>query len=272
MSDERIGIYAGRGILPIKVAESIIKLEKKVFFIGIKDLANKNIEKFPHKWMRFGQIGLAMKTLRENNCTKLVIIGGANIPNFFFLFPDFTGLKLFYSLLKVRKKGDAEIIKTIIGYIENEINIEIVGADIFLKDILMTNGILTRSKINDSNFRDIDLAIKTCKEIGNDDLGQACIISNGKVIITEDINGTDFMLYRAIKNKKKDAKGGFLIKMLKPIQDPRIDLPTVGINTLKLINELGLNGIILENKKAFLVDKENMIKYADKNNLFIFGI
>ena len=100
MSDERIGIYAGRGILPIKVAESIIKLEKKVFLLGIKDLANKNIEKYPHKWMRFGQIGLAMKTLRKYNCTKLVIIGGANIPNFFFLFPDFTGLKLFY-LLKI---------------------------------------------------------------------------------------------------------------------------------------------------------------------------
>ena len=92
------------------------------------------------------------------------------------------------------------------------------------------------------------------------------------MIITEDINGTDYMLYKAIKNKKKEARGGFLIKMLKPIQDPRVDLPTVGINTLKLIKELGLNGIILENKKAFLVDKENMIKYADKNNLFIFGI
>ena len=94
MSDERIGIYAGRGILPIKVAESIIKLEKKVFLLGIRDLANKNIEKYPHKWMRFGQIGLAMKTLRKYNCTKLVIIGGANIPNFFFLFPDFYFLYL----------------------------------------------------------------------------------------------------------------------------------------------------------------------------------
>lgn len=272
MSDERIGIYAGRGILPVKVAESIIKLEKKVFLIGIKNLANKDIEKFPHKWMRFGQIGLVMKTLRKNNCTKLVIIGGANIPNFFFLFPDFTGLKLFYLLFKIRKKGDAKIIKTIISYIETRINIKIVGADIFLEDILMTNGILTKSKISDSNFRDIDLAIKTCKKIGNEDLGQACIVSNEKVIITEGINGTDYMLYKAIKNKKKEARGGFLIKMLKPIQDPRVDLPTVGINTLKLIKELGLNGIILENRKAFLVDKENMIKYADKNNLFIFGI
>ena len=136
----------------------------------------------------------------------------------------------------------------------------------------MTNGALTKSKINDSNYKDIDLAVKTCKKIGNDDLGQACIVSNGKVIITEDINGTDYMLYKAIKNKKEEARGGFLIKMLKPIQDPRVDLPTVGINTLKLIKELGLSGIILENKKAFLVDKENMIKYADKNNLFIFGI
>lgn len=272
MSVERIGIYAGKGVLPIKVAENILKSNKKVFIIAIKGLTDRNIEKFPHQWMRFGQIGLAMRLLKRNNCKKLVIIGGAKIPNFFFLFPDFFGLRLFFTLFSIRKSGDAEIIKTIINYIEKKVKIKIVGADNFLADILMTKGNLTNTDIKGSNINDIDLAIKTCSEIGNSDTGQACIVSNGKVIIAEDINGTDFMLYKAIKEKNHEISGGFLIKMLKPIQDKRVDLPTVGLNTLKLINELGLDGIVLEDKKAFLVDKDKMIEYANQKNLFIYGI
>ena len=184
----------------------------------------------------------------------------------------FFGLRLFFSLFIIRKSGDAEIIKTIINYIEKKVKIKIVGADNFLADILMTKGNLTNTDIKSSNINDIDLAIKTCSEIGNSDTGQACIVSNGKVIIAEDINGTDFMLYKAIKEKNHKISGGFLIKMLKPIQDKRVDLPTVGLNTLKLINELDLDGIVLEDKKAFLVDKDKMIEYANQKNLFIYGI
>ena len=76
MTEKSIGIYAGKGVLPIKVAESITKSNKEVFIIAIKGLTDKNIEKFPHQWMRFGQIGLAMNMLKKNNCNELVIIGG----------------------------------------------------------------------------------------------------------------------------------------------------------------------------------------------------
>ena len=165
--------------------------------------------------MRFGQIGQAMNLLKKNNCNELVIIGGARVPNFFFLFPDFFGLKLFFSLFKIRNKGDAEIIKTIINYIESKIKIKIVGAENFLQNILMSKGILTETNITKNNLNCIELGVKTCSKIGNNDIGQACIISNNEVIITEDINGTDYMLYRALKEKHNDISGGFLIKMLK---------------------------------------------------------
>ena len=157
-------------------------------------------------------------------------------------------------------------------HLSSKIKIKIVGAENFLQNILMSKGILTETNITKNNLNCIELGVKTCSKIGNNDIGQACIISNNEVIITEDINGTDYMLYRALKEKHNDISGGFLIKMLKPIQDPRVDLPTVGLNTLRLINELGLDGIILEDKKAFLIDKKKMIKYANQNNLFIYGI
>jgi DUF1009 family protein len=80
------------------------------------------------------------------------------------------------------------------------------------------------------------------------------------------------MLYEALNHKIDNLDGGFLMKTLKPIQDPRVDLPTVGINTLKLINQIGLSGIVLQSNKAFIVDKKEMIDFANANNLFIHGV
>ena len=268
----RIGIYAGKGILPIKVAQKITDSGKDVFIIAIRGLTNKGIERFPHKWLRFGQIGKAMKMLRENYCTELVIIGGAHIPNFFLLFPDFSGLKLFFSLFKVRKNGDASIIKTIIDYIEVIQGIKVIGADVYLKDILMPKGTITNTLPGNNSLNDVRLAEEACMKVGTKDDGQACLVANGKVIAVEDINGTDFMLYESLKLKVDNLEGGFLMKTLKPIQDPRVDLPTVGINTLKLINQIGLSGIILQSNKAFIIDKKEMIDFANANNLFIHGI
>ena len=267
-----IGIYAGKGVLPLKVAQSIKNSGKDVFIIAIKGLTDKGIEEFPHRWMRFGQIGLAMKMLRNNYCDELVIIGGAHIPNFFLLFPDFSGLKLFFSLFKVRKSGDALIIKTIINYIESIQGIKITGADVFLQDFLMPKGTITNTWLDKKSLTDIRLAEETCTQLGIEDKGQACIVANGKVIALEDINGTDYMLYKSFKDRRAQLKGGLLMKILKPIQDPRVDLPTVGINTLKLVKKTGLRGIVLQSEKAFLVDKEKMIDFANKENLFIHGI
>jgi DUF1009 family protein len=268
----KIGIYAGKGTLPIKVAQTITDSGKDVFIIAIKGLTNKDIERFPHKWLRFGQIGAAMKMLRKNYCDELVIIGGAHIPNFFLLFPDFSGLKLFFSLFKVRKNGDASIIKTIINYIEVIQGIKVTGADVYLTDILMPKGTITNTLPRNNSLNDIRLAEETCMKVGAKDDGQACLVANGKVIAVEDINGTDFMLYEALNHKIDNLDGGFLMKTLKPIQDPRVDLPTVGIDTLKLINQIGLSGIVLQSNKAFIVDKKEMIDFANANNLFIHGV
>jgi DUF1009 family protein len=267
-----IGVYAGKGNLPLKVAKSIKDSGSDVFIIAIKGITDDRIEKFPHKWMRFGQIGLAMKTLNTNNCKELVIIGGAYIPNFFLLFPDLSGLRLFFSLFKVRKDGDASIIKTIINYIETIKGIKIIGADKYLTDILMTKGTLTNRLLSESLCSDIKIAELACKKVGSEGNGQACIVSNGEVVTVEDINGTDYMLYKILKINPKGLKGGLLMKTLKPIQDSRVDLPTVGINTLKLIKKIGLDGIVLESNKAFLVDKEKMIEFSNSQNLFIHGL
>ena len=136
----------------------------------------------------------------------------------------------------------------------------------------MPKGTITNTLPRNNSLNDIRLAEETCIKVGAKDDGQACLVANGKVIAVEDINGTDFMLYEALNHKIDNLDGGFLMKTLKPIQDPRVDLPTVGINTLKLINQIGLSGIVLQSNKAFIVDKKEMIDFANANNLFIHGV
>ena len=136
----------------------------------------------------------------------------------------------------------------------------------------MPKGTITNTLPGNNSLNDVRLAEEACMKVGTKDDGQACLVANGKVIAVEDINGTDFMLYESLKLKVDNLEGGFLMKTLKPIQDPRVDLPTVGINTLKLINQIGLSGIILQSNKAFIIDKKEMIDFANANNLFIHGI
>ena len=100
----------------------------------------------------------------------------------------------------------------------------------------MPKGTITNTGLDKKSFTDISLAEETCTQLGIEDKGQACIVSNGKVIALEDINGTDYMLFRSFKDSKDQLKGGLLMKTLKPIQDPRVDLPTVGIDTLKPVS------------------------------------
>ena len=97
-------------------------------------------------------------------------------------------------------------------------------------------------------------------------------MANGKIIASEGILGTDKMLKDIILRKIKFKNEGVLVKLAKPIQDRRVDLPAIGIRTIQLIKEIGLSGIALEEKSSFISEKEKVIEFANKNNIFIFGI
>ena len=101
----KVGLIAGDGNFPLEVAKSIYQQEKKVFIIALKGSASKNIEQYPHLWIRLGQIGKAIKALKENHCEELIIIGGVKKPNVWFLNPDFGALKLFIKLIMLPVKG-----------------------------------------------------------------------------------------------------------------------------------------------------------------------
>lgn len=268
----KVGLIAGDGSFPLEVAKSISQKNKEIFIIAIKGSASKDIERYPHLWIRIGQIGKAIRALKENNCKELILIGGVKKPNVWLLNPDFGALKLFFKLIVLPIKGDASILKTLLNFLEKDNKFKVVGAEKYISYLLMSKGLIAGEKINEQANIDIDIAVENCKNIGSKDIGQACVVVNGQIIASEDSSGTDKMLRGIISKEIRFHNEGVLVKLAKPIQDRRVDLPAIGIRTIQLIKEIGLSGIALEEKSSFISEKEKVIEFANKNNIFIFGI
>ena len=267
----KVGLIAGEGDFPLEVAQSISQKNIEVFIVALKNIASKDIERYPHIWVRMGQIGRAIQALKENNCEELILIGGVKKPNLWLLKPDFGALKLFFKLVMLPSKGDASILKTLLKFLEIDNKFKVVGAEKYIPHLLMSEGLLAGEKIDKQTQIDIDIAIANCSNIGFKDIGQACVVVNGEIIASEDVSGTDIMLRNLVSKEIKFSKKGVLVKLAKPIQDKRVDLPVIGMQTIHLVKEIGLKGIAIENRSSFILEKEQVIKFASDNDIFIYG-
>jgi len=268
----KVGLIAGNGTFPLEVAESISQKNKEVFIVALKGAASRDLERYPHIWIRMGQIGRAIQALKENNCEELILIGGVEKPNVWLLKPDSGALKLFFKLIMLPVKGDASILKALLNFLEIDNKFKVVGAEKYISHLLMSEGLLAGEKVDEQTQIDIDIAITNCKNIGSKDIGQACVVVDREIIASEDDSGTDKMLKDIISKELKFNKKGVLVKLAKPIQDRRVDLPAIGMQTMHLVNEIGLCGIAIENRSSFISDKEKVLKFASDNNIFIYGL
>ena len=189
-----------------------------------------------------------------------------NKPNFSRVRLDFKGLYYFPRILKVLKLGDAAILKQIIKIFEIE-KIKTISSNIFTPEISLKKGVYTKQNPNKQDKIDIVNAIKAINDSGDYSFSQGAISRNNKVIAIEKKTGTAAML-KNIK-KKNNNFNGVLVKFPKKKQDLRIDLPTVGLETIKQCKKAGLKGLVLKHKKNIFLDKKASIIYANKNKIFI---
>jgi len=155
----------------------------------------------------------------------------------------------------------------LIGALENE-GFTVIGADELLPDFLMPKGVLGSIVPDAGHAADMNAAMQAAKDLGARDLGQAVVVSNGQVIIEEDSHGTDDMLRRLAEQQNR---GGVLAKALKPDQERRADLPTIGPDTISNAHAAGLNGVVIEAGNAFLLDRPGTVARADALGLFLIG-
>ena len=260
-----IGLIFGETNFP---KEILNKVKKKNIRYLIIDLTSRNSFKknrYSHK-VSIGQFGKIIKILKENNCRKVLFAGKVNKPNLSKLRLDIKGLYYIPRIIKRSKLGDAAILKEIIKILNKE-KINTISSVTYNSELVLKKGIFTKIKPNNEDKSDIEKAIKTLNRLGKYNFSQGVVVRNKKIVSIEGRGGTKKML-RQSKSKKFKNKG-VLVKFPKKKQDLRIDLPTVGLNTLIQCKSAGLRGIVLKSKQNVFLERKKCINFANKNKIFI---
>ena len=242
------------------------KLKSKKNYLII-DLTKKNIfKKDKNSYsVSIGQFGKIISILKKNNCSRVLFAGKVKKPNFDKLKLDVKGIFYISRIIKKLKLGDAAIIKEIISIFKKE-GIKTIRSNFFTPELTLTKGNYSNYQPDLEDKKNILNALKSLKKTNPYDHVQSAVSKNNFIVLEKN-EGTEEML-KKIK-KKKGIRNGVLVKYPKKKQDTRIDLPTVGIETLKQCKRAGLKGIVLKHRKNIFLDKSNCIKYANKNKIFV---
>ena len=266
-----IGLVLGNTQLGSLIVKRLKKLEIKFTIIDIskQKLFSKYKNSYP---LSIGQLGKAISILKKKKCEKVIFAGQVTRPNFLTTKFDLKGIYHLSKIIKNAKKGDSYIIKEIIKIFNKE-KLKIIKQTYFNPELALKKGVFTKNKPDKNSLKDMKLGKKIITELKKNNVGQAVVVSNGNIVALEDQHGTNSMLNRAniiLKEfPKKIRKKGILVKFPKTNQDLRIDLPTIGIKTLKKCSTIGLKGVVLKSKQNIFLDKEKSINFANKKKIFI---
>jgi len=260
-----IGLIFGDTDFPDQILKSIKK--KKVKYLIIDLSKSKKFKKDKKSYaVSIGQFGRIINILKKNNCKKVLFAGKVKRPNFSKLRLDFKGVYYIPRIIKASNLGDAAILKEVIKILAKN-NIKTVNSIMFNPELSLKRGNFSKIKPNNQDKLDIQKAIKTLNNLREYNFSQGVVVRNEKVISIEGKGGTKKMLEKC--RSKKFRNLGVLVKLPKKKQDLRIDLPTVGLKTLKQSKNAGLKGIVVKNKQHVFLDKSKCINFANKNRMFI---
>lgn len=268
---KKLGIIAGAGALPICLVHACEQMKRPYFVVGLKDCLAKDafVKGTPMAWVRLGAVGKALKLLKKNGVEDVVMIGAVKRPSFVGLWPDWKCLTM---LVKNGRKalGDDALLKVLIKELE-KCGFSVVGIDEILPHLLIKKGVYGRVIPTAQDTADIKRGVEVAKKLGEADVGQAVVVQQGLVLAVEGIEGTDALIRRSKELKRKGSRG-VLVKVAKPQQDRRADLPTIGPDTVRAVAESGLAGIAVQADSVLFSESERAVKLADQLGVFIVGV
>ncbi len=267
----KLGIVAGGGSIPAMLIRHCREQNRPFFVLAIEGNADKTVftDDVPHQWIRIGQAGTGFKRFADEKVQDVVLIGTIRRPSFFDLVPDLR-TTAFFAKIGTKALGDDGLLRALVKEIEAE-GMAVKGIHEVMTDLLVRPGVLGRCKPDKQALADIRRGIEVASELGRLDVGQAVVVQQGLVLGVEGIEGTDELIRRCGDYRRKGV-GGVLIKLRKPQQDMRIDLPTIGTRTVERAHETGLRGIAVHTGNGLIVDEPEVIRLADKYGLFIMGV
>ena len=265
---KRVGIIAGAGALPVLVAKRVVSQGMVPTIIQItKDDENRfhEVQCEIHPF-GVGQIQKITRKLLENNIENIIIIG--KIEPSILLSPfkvDATTIKI---LTQNRNKKTSAIISAVLDHFQNA-GMTILKQDLFLKHLLPEPGVLTKRKPDNSQWEDINTGINTARKMANLNIGQTVVVKNQIVIAVEAIEGTDKTIERG---GNLGGKGVVVAKAAAENHDFRIDVPTVGMQTLKTLHDAKATVLAVEAKRTFVMEPDELYKQADKWKIAIVAV
>lgn len=266
-----LGIIAGGGTLPVRLAETCRARGRAHLVIALEGQADPSA--YPGSSLvrlRLGALGAALTRLRAEEVGEVVMAGPVRRPSLAELRPDLQGVRfLARHALKLKRLGDDGLLRVLIGEFERQ-GFRVVGAAEVLDDLLAPPGVWTRRRPDPQDRADIARAAAVLDALGPLDVGQACVAQQGLVLGIEAIEGTAALLGRCA-GLRRAGGGGVLVKLAKPGQEARVDLPTIGPDTVSQAVEAGLAGIAVEAGRALALERREVIAEADAAGLFVLG-
>ena len=262
-----IGLIFGDTDFPKEILKNI---KRKKFRYVIIDLSKKRAFKKDKnsKRVSIGQFGKIISLLKEKKCKKVLFAGKVNKPKFSNLRLDFKGVYYMPRIIKSSKTGDAALLKEIIDIFKKE-KITTISSLFFNPELTLKKGIYTKIKPSSVDNTDINKAISILNKLNKYNFSQGTVVRNKKLVAIEGREGTQNLL-KKLKNKKL-INNGVLVKFPKKKQDLRIDLPTVGLKTLKQCKLAGLRGLVVKNNQNVFLERKKCINFANKNKMFILS-
>lgn len=263
---KRIGLIAGNGRFPILVAQQAREKDVEVVAIGINEETSRELERYVAKiyWLGVGELEKLFNILSQEKLTAVVMAGQVRHKLLF----DKTikiDRKMSGLLGKLSDKKTDSLIGGVAGVLEKS-GIKLLDSTIFLSDCLPGKGVLTKLPLNEEVLKDIEFGRTIAKSVAGLDIGQTVVVKDRVVLAVESIEGTD----EAIKRGAHYGKDGIVvIKVSKPHQDMRFDIPVIGPETIRLLKEVKAACIAVEAEKTIIIDKEKTILSADESGIGI---
>lgn len=266
----KLGILAGGGDLPAQLISACRASGREFFVLAFKGQANPEyLSDAPHAWSRLGAMAKSLDLLREAGAEELVMAGRVRRPSWSELRPDRRMARMF-AKIGLAALGDDRLLAMVVTELEAE-GFRLVGPDQLLAHLLAPEGAMGAVEPDGAARGDIARGIEVARGIGRLDVGQAAVIQGGIVLATEAAEGTDAMIARC-RELKREGPGPVLVKMSKPGQQRRVDLPTVGPETVAAAAVAGFAGIAVEAGATLVIDRELATAAADQAALFLIGV
>lgn len=272
-----LAIIAGGGTLPFTVADSAIKARRKVVLFAIRGAADAaRVAAYPHHWFAVTQLGLLRRLAQQEGCREMVLIGSlVRPPVWHFLF-DLEGLRLLTRVVQAFRGGDNHLLSRLLDLLQSY-GFTIRGAHEIAPEIVVDVGRMGTRMPDAQERADIVRGLALLDAISPFDVGQAVVVAGNQVIAVEGPEGTDWMLTRIAEMRRAGrlrgpAGTGVLVKAPKTGQDTRVDLPSIGPQTVEGAARAGLAGVAVLAGSSIVAEAERFAAAADSANIFVVGV